>query len=61
MEDPRRAWKVVYPLPEILLVVLCAALGGAEEFVEIARWGQGSPTSFGASCPASVGSSRTTL
>ena len=40
LEDPRQAWKVVYPLREILLVVLCATLGGAEDFVEIARWGQ---------------------
>jgi predicted transposase YbfD/YdcC len=40
LEDPRQAWKVVYPLPEILLLVLCATLGGAEDFVEIARWGQ---------------------
>ena len=40
LEDPRQSWKVVYPLPEILLVVLCATLGGAEDFVEIARWGQ---------------------
>ena len=39
LEDPRQRWKVVYPLPEILLVVLCATLGGAEDFVEIARWG----------------------
>ena len=40
LEDPRQAWKVVYPLPEILLLVLCATLAGAEDFVEIARWGQ---------------------
>ncbi len=40
LEDPRQSWKVVYPLPEILLLVLCATLGGAEDFVEIARWGQ---------------------
>lgn len=39
LEDPRQAWKVVYPLPEILLVVLCATLSGAEDFVEVARWG----------------------
>jgi predicted transposase YbfD/YdcC len=39
LEDPRQAWKVVYPLPEILLVVLCATLGGAEDFVEVSRWG----------------------
>jgi hypothetical protein len=23
LKDPRQAWKVVYPLPEILLLVLC--------------------------------------
>ena len=40
LEDPRQAWKVVYPLPEILLLVLCGTLAGAEDFVEIARWGR---------------------
>ena len=40
LEDPRQSWKVLYPLPEILLVVLCATLAGAEDFVEIRRWGQ---------------------
>lgn len=40
LEDPRQAWKVLYPLPEILLLVLCATLAGAEDFVEIARWGR---------------------
>lgn len=38
LEDPRQAWKVVYPLPEILLTVLCATMAGAEDFVEIERW-----------------------
>lgn len=40
LEDPRQAWKVEYPLPEIMLVVLCATLAGAETFVETARWGR---------------------
>ncbi|ASG22287.1 ISAs1 family transposase [Nitrospirillum viridazoti] len=39
LSDPRQSWKVVYPLPEILLVVLCATIAGAEDFVEIRRWG----------------------
>lgn len=39
LEDPRQAWKVIYPLPEILLLVLCATLAGADDFVEIAAWG----------------------
>jgi len=39
LDDPRQAWKVVYPLAEILLLVLCATVAGAEDFVEIRRWG----------------------
>jgi predicted transposase YbfD/YdcC len=38
LEDPRQSWKVVFPLPEILLCVLCATMAGAEDFVEIERW-----------------------
>ena len=40
LKDPRQAWKVVYPLPEIMLLVLCATLAAAEDFVEIRRWGR---------------------
>ena len=40
LEDPRQAWKVEYPLPEIMLLVLCATLAGAETFVETALWGR---------------------
>lgn len=38
-EDPRQAAKVIYPVPELLLV-LCATLCGAEDLVEITRWGK---------------------
>src|SRR5271165_1090 len=40
LSDPRQGWRVVYPLPEILLLVLCAALCGMEDFVEIRMWGE---------------------
>ena len=40
LEDPRQSWKVLFPLPEILLLVLCGTLAGAEDCVEIRRWGQ---------------------
>jgi hypothetical protein len=33
--DPRQRWRVVYPPPEILLLVLCATLSAMENFVEI--------------------------
>lgn len=40
LEDPRQSGKVLYPLPEIMLLVLCATLAAAEDFVEIRRWGE---------------------
>ena len=40
LDDPRQRGKVVYPLPEIMLLVLCATLAGAEDFVEIRQWGR---------------------
>jgi len=39
LEDPRQQAKVLYPLPEILLLLLCATLAGADDVVEIALWG----------------------
>jgi predicted transposase YbfD/YdcC len=39
LSDPRQRWRVLYPLPEILLLVLCATLSGMEDFVEIRLWG----------------------
>jgi hypothetical protein len=41
LDDPRQACKVVYPLAEILLLVLCGTVAGAETLVEIERWGEG--------------------
>lgn len=40
MSDPREGWRVIYPLPEILLLVLCATLSGMDDFVEIRLWGE---------------------
>ena len=35
LDDPRQAAKVLYPLPEIILLLLCATLAGADDFVEM--------------------------
>jgi predicted transposase YbfD/YdcC len=40
LEDPREGWRVVYPLRELLLLVLSATLAGMEDFVEIKLWGE---------------------
>jgi DDE_Tnp_1-associated len=39
LPDPRQHAKVLYPLPEILLLVLSATLAGADDFVETTLWG----------------------
>jgi predicted transposase YbfD/YdcC len=40
LPDPRQAGKVIYLLQEVLLLCLVAVLAGAENFVEIARFGE---------------------
>ena len=35
LRDPREGWRVLYPLPEVPLLVLCATLSGMEDFAEI--------------------------
>jgi len=40
LEDPRQRGKVLYPLPENLLLLLCATLAGADDLVEIELWGE---------------------
>ena len=39
LEDPRQQAKVLYPLPEILLLLLCATLAGADDVTEVGLWG----------------------
>jgi hypothetical protein len=39
LPDPRQRGKITYPLGEVLLLCLLAVLGGAETFVDIARFG----------------------
>src|SRR4051794_28570842 len=38
-EDPRQQAEVLYPLPEILLLLLCATLAGADDVTEVGIWG----------------------
>ncbi len=40
LEDTRQQKKVLYPLPEVLLVTLCAVLSGADSWVEVALYGE---------------------
>lgn len=40
LEDDRESWRVVYPLPEVLLLVVCGTVGACDDFDEIVEWGE---------------------
>lgn len=40
LKDPRQSWKSLYPLNEVLLIVLSGVMAGADDFVEISLWGK---------------------
>lgn len=40
LDDPRQTAKVLYPLDEVLLLVLLGVIAGCESWVEIARYGE---------------------
>lgn len=40
LPDPRQQSKVLYPLPEVLLLLLSATLAGADDLVEVCGWGE---------------------
>ena len=40
LRDPRQRAKVLYPLPELLLLLLCGTVAGADDFVELTLWGE---------------------
>jgi len=40
IEDPRESWRVAHPLPEVLLLVVCASIASCDDFDDIAAWGE---------------------
>jgi predicted transposase YbfD/YdcC len=40
IEDPREAWRVAHPLPEILLLVVCGTIADNDDYEGIAAWGE---------------------
>jgi predicted transposase YbfD/YdcC len=40
IEDPREAWRVAHPLPEVLLLVICGTMADCDDFDGIALWGE---------------------
>jgi predicted transposase YbfD/YdcC len=40
IEDTREPWRVVYPLPEVLLLVVCGSIADCDDYEGIAAWGE---------------------
>ena len=40
IDDPRDAWRVAYPLPEVLLLVVCGTIADCDDYDHIAAWGK---------------------
>jgi len=40
IDDPREAWRVAHPLPEVLLLVVCGTIASGDDFDDIAAWGE---------------------
>ena len=38
--DAREPWRVVYPLPEVLLLLTCATIASCDDFDDMAAWGR---------------------
>ena len=38
--DDREPWRVMYPLKEVMLLIVCATIAGCDDFDEICAWGR---------------------
>ena len=40
VDDPREAWRIAHPLPEVLLLIVCASIASCDDFDDSAAWGE---------------------
>jgi len=40
LDDGREAWRVMYPLKEVLLLVVCATIASCDDFDDMVAWGE---------------------
>jgi len=40
LKDTRQAWKVAYPLVEVLFLVVCGTIAGGDDYEDIVDWGK---------------------
>src|SRR5271169_462144 len=40
IKDTRQSWKVAYPLPEVLFLVVCGTIASGDDYEDIVDWGK---------------------
>src|ERR1700758_2362202 len=40
LDDGREPWRVLYPIKEVLLLVVCATIASCDDFDDIVEWGE---------------------
>ncbi len=40
IKDTRQSWKVMYPLREVILLVVCGTIADSDDYEDIADWGE---------------------
>src|SRR5258707_12078494 len=40
LDDDREAWRILYPIEEVLLLVICATIASCDDFDDIVAWGE---------------------
>lgn len=40
LNDDREAWRVLYPIKEVLFLVVCATIASCDDFEDIVEWGE---------------------
>ena len=50
IKDTRQPCKIMYSLPEVLLLVVCATIASCDDYDEIVAWGEAHLSFCGGSC-----------
>src|ERR1700688_3875963 len=40
LDDDREAWRILYPIKEVLVLVVCATIASCDDFDDIVEWGE---------------------
>ena len=58
IHDPRNVQRILHPLPEVLLLVVCGTIADCDDYEDIADWGEAHLASCAGSCPTTRRSRR---